>query len=56
MVHSYGSMDMTTAWKNCFILSDRSDVYMTDNLLIAVHAFASNVMMSFSVDEMLFPS
>ena len=28
---------------------------MTDNLSIAVHAFASRVLMSFSVDEMLLP-
>ena len=36
-----------------FILSERSDLYITDSLLIAVHAFASRVFMSFSVDEML---
>ena len=28
---------------------------MTDSLSIAVHAFASRVLMSFSVDETLFP-
>ena len=47
---------MTAAWKKlCFILSDRSDFQMTNSLSIAVHAFASRVMMSFSVDEMLLP-
>ena len=38
-----------------FILSDWSDLLMTDSLLTVVHAFASRVLMSFSVDEMLFP-
>ena len=28
---------------------------MTDNLSLAVHAFASHVFMSLSVDETLFP-
>ena len=41
-----------TFWK-CFILLDRSDFHMTENLSIAVHAFASHVLISFSVDEML---
>ena len=42
------------AWKKLrFILSDRSDIHMTDNILIAIHAFASHVLMSFSVDETL---
>ena len=35
---------MTAAWKKLrFILSVRSDFYMTDSLLLAVHAFASGV-------------
>ena len=39
-----------------FILSDRSDFHMTDNLSKAVHhAFASCELMSFSVDEKLLP-
>ncbi len=47
---------MIAAWKKlCFILSVRSDFHMTDSLLIAVHAFASRVLMSVSVDETLFP-
>ena len=29
---------------------------MTDNLSIAVHAFSSRVVMSFSVDEALIPT
>ena len=39
-----------------FILSVTSDFHMTDSLSIAVHAFASRMLMSFSVDETLFPS
>ena len=36
---------MTAAWKELrFILSVRSDFHMTDSLLIAVHAFASRVL------------
>ena len=54
VVHPYSSMDTTTAGKKLrFILSDRSDFHMTNNLSIAVHAFASHVLTSFSVDEML---
>ncbi len=37
------------------ILSDRSDFPMGDNLPIAGHAFATRVLMSFSVDKMLLP-
>ena len=49
-------MDTTAAWKKlCCILSDRSGFHMTDNLLIADHAFASSVLTSFSIDEMLLP-
>ena len=50
------NMNMTTAWKELhFILSVRSDFHMTDSLSIAVHAFASRMLMSFSVDETLHP-
>ena len=43
---------MTAAWKKLhFILSVRFDLHMTDSLSMAVHAFASRVSMSFSVDE-----
>ena len=51
-MHPCSSIEMATAWKKlCFILSVRSDFLMTDSLLIAVHAIASCVLMSFSVDE-----
>ena len=56
VVHPYSSIDTITAWKKlCFILSVRTDFHMTDNLLIAVHAFVSRVSMSVSVDETLLP-
>ncbi len=56
VVHLYSSIDTTAAWKKlCFILSVRSDFYMIDSLLIAVHVFVSHVSMSFSVDETLLP-
>ena len=56
VVHPYSSIDTTTAWKKLrFILSVRSDFHMTDSLSIAVHAFVSRVLMSFSVDETLLP-
>ena len=43
---------MAAAWKKLrFILSVRSDFHISDSLLIAVHAFASHVSMSVSVDE-----
>ena len=38
-----------------FILSDRFDFHTIDDLSITVHAFASRILMSFSVDEMLLP-
>ena len=54
VVLPYSSMDTTAAWKKmCLILSVRSNFDMTDNLSIAVHAFANRVLMSFSVDETL---
>ena len=53
-MHPYSSIDIIAAWKKLrFILSVRSDFYMTDILLIAVHVFASRVLISFSVDETL---
>ena len=56
VVHPYSSMVTTAAWKKLrFILSDKSDFLMTDSLLIAVHAFVSPVLISFSVDETLLP-
>ena len=57
VVHQYSSTDMTTAWgKLGFILSDRFDSHMTDNLSIALCAFASRILMSFSIDETLLPN
>ena len=56
VVHPYSSSDTTDGWKKLrFISSDKFDVHKIDNLSIAVHAFASGTMMSFSVDEMLLP-
>ena len=50
-------MDATTAWnKSCFILPDRSDFHMIDNLPIAFHVFARHMLPSLSVDEILLPS
>ena len=46
VVHPENSVDMTAAWKKLrFTLSVRSDFHMTESLLIAVHAFASRVLM-----------
>ena len=56
IVHPYCSIDMTAAWKKlCFISSVRFDFHMTDSLSIVIHAFASRMLMSVSVDETLFP-
>ena len=38
-----------------YVLFYQSNFHMIDNLLIAVHAFISCILMSFSVDEMLLP-
>ena len=55
-MHPYRSIDMTAVLRKLrFILSDWSDFHMTDRLSIAVHAFASRVLMTFSVDETLLP-
>ena len=54
MVHPCSRNDTTVAWKKLhFILSDRSDFNMIDNLFIAVYVFISRILMSFSVDEIL---
>ena len=46
VVHPYCSMNMTAIWQKMpFILSYRSDFYLINNLLIAVHAFVSRVLM-----------
>ena len=53
-MHPYSSIDTTAGWKKLrFILSVRSDFHMTDRLSVAVHAFASRVLMSVSVNETL---
>ena len=56
-MHPYNSIDTTAVWKKVrFILLVRSDFHMTDSLSIAVHVFASRMLMSVSVDETLFPT
>ena len=56
VVHPYSSINTIATWKKLrFILSIRSDFHMTDNLSVAIHAFASRVLMSVSVDETLLP-
>ena len=56
VVHPYSSSDTATTWKkSCFILSERSDIQMTDNLLIVIHIFANHISISLSVDEILLP-
>ena len=56
VVHPYYSIDTTAAWKKLrFILSDWSDFHMIDSLSIAIHAFVSRVLISFSIDETLLP-
>ena len=57
VVYPYSSMDMTAALKKKlrFILTDRSDFHMTNNLSIAHHDFASHALMSFSGDETQLP-
>ena len=48
-MHPYSSIDTTAAWKKLsFILSIRSDFHVNDSLSIAVHAFISRIMSSFS--------
>ena len=45
-----------TAWKKLqFILLNRLNFYMIDNLSIVINAFARGILISFSVDEMLLP-
>ena len=56
VMHPYSRMDTTAAWKKLrFILSGRSYLHMTSGIPITIHAFASYILISFSVDEMLFP-
>ena len=54
MVRPYSSIDSATTWKKSrFTLPTRSDFHTTENLSIAVHAFARRMLTSLSVDEML---
>ena len=54
LVHPYRRLDTTTAWKKLrFILSDKFDFHMINNLSMAIHTFTSHILMSFSVDETL---
>ena len=50
------SKDTTTVWKKfSFILSQRSDLHMIDNMSIWFLAFAERMSTSFSVNEILLP-
>ena len=50
----YNSTDASTAWINSlFVLSEKSDFHMVDNLLIAVHASPMRMLISLSVDKLL---
>ena len=54
--HPYSSINTIAARKKLhFILSVRSDFHVTESLSLAVHAFATRVLMSVSVDETLLP-
>ena len=51
----YSSADTATVWKNsCFILSERSDFLMVDNLLID-HALPVHMLTSLLVNKLLLP-
>ena len=54
VVHPYCWSDIKAAWKKLyFILLDKSDFHIINNLLKAIHTFTGYILMSFSVDEML---
>ena len=56
MVQLYSSTDTPAAWKvSGFILSERSDFQMVDNLSIAFHALSMYMLKSLSVEEILLP-
>ena len=56
MVDRYCSTDTPTNSKeSCFILSQRSNFHMFDNVSVAVHAFAKRLLSLFSVKEILLP-
>ena len=54
VVHPYSRIDLTAAWKKLFyFIREVWFPYDLYNLSIAVHAFTSCILISFSVDEML---
>ena len=56
MVQLYSCTDTVSVLKNsCFVLSERSDFHMVDNLSIAFHALLMCMLTSLSVDEILLP-
>ena len=56
VLHLYSIIDTTAAGKRIrFILSDRPESHMYDNLCITDIAFAGRVLMPFSVDETVLP-
>ena len=56
MVHPYSSTDTTAvSRKPFFILSEWSDFHMIDSLLIALHAFARRILISFLDDTIYQP-
>ena len=55
VIHPYSSMNLDIAWKKCFILSDKSEFHMINNLSRAYYTFTRCILTSFSVDEILLP-
>ena len=56
MVHLYININTVTAWKKShFILLERLNICMVNNLLVAFYAFAKGMLTSLSVDEILLP-
>ena len=56
VVYLYSRINTNSVGKKLhLILLDKSDFHMIDNLLIAVPAFVSYILMSFSVNETLLP-
>ena len=53
-MHSYNSIDTAAVWKEShFILLDRSNFHMIDNLSAVFHGFAWCMLTSILVDEIL---
>ena len=53
VVHTYSNTDTIDAWKkSSFLLPNRSDFNIIDNLSVAVKTLARRILTSFSVDEM----